>query len=199
MAVDDRLRQPGRARASRAPTAGGRTARGSNGELAAGPARARPTAMRAVERAGVEVRQRARCARATASRRAARATTSRRSKSLAAVAVAVDGEQHLRLDLREAVDHAARAEVRRAATTRSRRCDAQARKRDDRLGDVRQVGGDAVARADAERAQAGRDRGRPGARSSPQRQLAERPQLATRGRIATRRRRACRGRRARRS
>ena len=48
--------------------------------------------------------------------RAAIASSVSRAVELApVVAVAVDRQQHLRLDLREAVDHAARAEVRRAA------------------------------------------------------------------------------------
>ena len=66
-----------------------------------------------------------------------------------AVAVAGDGEQDRRLELREAVDHAARAELGRAAGPD--RAQARGRgERDDRLGDVRQVGDDAVARPDAE-------------------------------------------------
>ena len=72
------------------------------------------------------------------------------------VAVAVHGEQHLRLDLREAVDHRAGAEVGRAA-----RPDGADRRggqeRGHRLRDVRHVGGDPVAALDAERAQAGGD------------------------------------------
>ena len=75
---------------------------------------------------------------------AARLHPSRRSKSLPAVAVAVDREQHLRLDLREAIDHAARRRIGRA-----RRPDgADRRARQERrhgLGDVRHVRGDAVA------------------------------------------------------
>src|SRR5207253_2597404 len=62
---------------------------------------------------------------------------------LAPVAVAVDREQHLRLDLREAVDDAADAELGRAA--RPDRADARAAEEGrDRLGDVREVRGDAV-------------------------------------------------------
>ena len=68
---------------------------------------------------------------------------------LAAVAVAVDREEDLGLDLGEAVDHAGRAEVRRAA--RPHRADRGGREEgDDRLGDVRQVGDDAVAALDPE-------------------------------------------------
>ncbi len=71
---------------------------------------------------------------------------------LAPVAVAVDGEQDLRLDLRETVDDGADAEVRRAA--RPRRADARAREEDlDRLGDVGQVADDPVAGLDAQLAQ----------------------------------------------
>ena len=63
---------------------------------------------------------------------------------LLAVAVAVDREQHRRLDLREAVDDRAGAELGRARRPHR----AQARggeERDDRLGDVGQVRGDAIA------------------------------------------------------
>jgi hypothetical protein len=82
------------------------------------------------------------------------------------VAVAVDGEQDLRLDLREAVDDAAGAEVRRAA--RPDRTEARRRQeRGDRLRDVRDVGRDAVAGPDAERAQPGRDPGHLRAQLSP--------------------------------
>ena len=67
---------------------------------------------------------------------------------LAVVPVAVDGEDHLGLDLAEAVEHALDAEIGRA-----RRPDgAEARRAqhgDDRLGHVRQVAGDAIARSDA--------------------------------------------------
>ena len=72
---------------------------------------------------------------------------------LAAVPVAVAGDEHLRLDLGEPVDHAARAEIRRA-----RRPDrAQARggeQADDRLGHVRQQRRHPVATTDPQRAQA---------------------------------------------
>ena len=51
--------------------------------------------------------------RSAASRRSAR-TRSSESCALAVVAVAVGAEQHLRLDLAEAVEHALDAEVRRA-------------------------------------------------------------------------------------
>ena len=71
-----------------------------------------------------------------------------------APAVAGDGEQHLRLELAEPVDHAAHAELGRA-----RRPDrAEARRGeegDERLRDVRQVRDDAVAGADAEPLQPG--------------------------------------------
>ena len=72
---------------------------------------------------------------------------------LAAVPVTVAGDEHLRLDLGEPVDHAARAEIRRA-----RRPDrAQARggeQADDRLGHVRQQRRHPVAAANPQRAQA---------------------------------------------
>ena len=74
----------------------------------------------------------------------------------AAVAVAVDREEDLRLDLREAVDDARGAEVGRAA--RPDRADrGGGREGDDRLRDVRHVGDDAVAAAHAEAAEARRD------------------------------------------
>ena len=87
---------------------------------------------------------------------------------LAAVRVAVDRDEHLRLDLREAVDHAARAELRRDAGP-DRAEAGRGEEADQRLGDVREVGHDAVAAADAEPLQLG-------ARArDPRAQLAERP------------------------
>jgi hypothetical protein len=69
---------------------------------------------------------------------------------LAAVVVAVDGDQHLGLDLAEAVEHALHAEIGRARAPH--RAQARGRQhRDDRLGHVRQLGGDAVAAPDAGR------------------------------------------------
>ena len=79
-------------------------------------------------------------------------------EDLAVVAVAVDRDEHLRLDLAEPVDHARRAEVRRAGGPDR----AEARRGeegDQRLGDVRHVRGDPVAPADAEPDQAGADPG----------------------------------------
>src|SRR3954471_1052027 len=85
---------------------------------------------------------------------------------LAAVAVAVDGEQDLRLDLGEAVDHAALAEVGRAA--RPGGADARAREEGGHcLGDVRDVGDDAVARLDTKLLQTRGDRRRAGAQLAP--------------------------------
>ncbi|MCY1356223.1 hypothetical protein D9M69_426670 [compost metagenome] len=72
---------------------------------------------------------------------------------LAGVAVAGAGDQHLRFDLAEAVDHALGAEVRRAA----RPGGAQAgggEHADHRLPGIRHAGGDPVAGADADGAQA---------------------------------------------
>ncbi len=67
----------------------------------------------------------------------------------AAVAVAVDGEQHLRLELGEAVDDGPDPEVRGAR--RPDRADARAgEKRGDGLLDVREVGDDPIAGADPE-------------------------------------------------
>ena len=71
-----------------------------------------------------------------------------------AVAIAVDREQHLRLDLGEAVDDAPGAELgRRARPDRSEA--ARGQERDQRLRDVRHVGDDAIAALDAETAQPG--------------------------------------------
>ena len=87
-----------------------------------------------------------------------------------AIAVAVDCQQHLGLDLREAVHDRARAEIRRAARP-DRAEPGGGEERRDGLGDVRHVGGDAVAAADAAGAQARLDAGR------------QRPQLAPRHRV----------------
>jgi hypothetical protein len=66
-----------------------------------------------------------------------------------APAVAVDCEEDARLELAEAVEHASGAELRRAG--RPDRAEAGGgQERDQRLGDVRQVGDDPVAGADAE-------------------------------------------------
>ena len=78
---------------------------------------------------------------------------------LAAVAVAVDGDEHLGLDLGEAVDQAARRRSRASSTTRSRPMLAQARKATTASGMFGRYGDDPVAATDAEPAQAGR-RGR---------------------------------------
>ncbi len=94
---------------------------------------------------------------------------------LAVVAVAVDAEQDLRLDLREAIDHAGSAEVRRAA--RPHGADRRGRQEgDQRLGDVRQIGDHAVAALDAQLAERG---GRTGhlLAELPPAQLAERAKL----------------------
>ena len=77
---------------------------------------------------------------------------------LAVVAVAVHGQQHLGLDLGEAVDHRLGAEVRRAG--RPHRPDRRAgQERGDGLGDVGQVRRHPVARLDAHGLQAGGDPG----------------------------------------
>ena len=73
---------------------------------------------------------------------------------LVAVAVAGDRQQHLGLDDAEAVDHAARPELRRAGGPH--RAEARGgQEGHQRLGDVRHVGDDAIAGADAEPAQPG--------------------------------------------
>jgi hypothetical protein len=76
---------------------------------------------------------------------------------LAAEAVAVDRDQDLRLDLREAVDDALRAEVGRTGGP-DRAGAGDSEHRHDRLGDVRNVGGDAIPALDAELAQGGGQR-----------------------------------------
>src|SRR5581483_2909081 len=77
---------------------------------------------------------------------------------LVAPAVAADGEQQLRLELAEAVDDAAHAELRRAG--RPDRADAGGgQEGDERLGNVREVRDDAVAGLDADPEEA---RARPG-------------------------------------
>ena len=77
---------------------------------------------------------------------------------LSAVAIAVDGEHHLRLDLLEPVHDRAGPHVGRAA--RPDRAETRHReKRHDGLRDVRHVGSDAVARPHAELAQGCGDRG----------------------------------------
>ncbi len=84
----------------------------------------------------------------------------------AVVAVPVDREQHLRLDLGEAVHHAPRPEVGRA--TRPDGSQACAREEGgEGLRDVRHVGDDAVAALDPEAAQAGRDPCRRAAELAP--------------------------------
>ncbi len=68
---------------------------------------------------------------------------------LLAVAVAGDRQQQLRLELAEAIDHAARPELGRAGGP-DRAEAGRGEEGDQRLGDVRQVGDDPVARADPE-------------------------------------------------
>ena len=105
------------------------------------------------------------CSRRGIARRSA-ATVSRAVEVLAAVAIAVDAEQHLGLDLGEAVDDAARR--RSPASSRPDGADGGGgEESDDGLGDVRHVGDDTVALPDAERAQPAAT-ARPGSRSSPQ-------------------------------
>ena len=78
-------------------------------------------------------------------------------EGLAAVAIAVDAEEHLRGQLGEAVERAALAEIRRAA--RPGRADGGGRQhRGHGLGDVRHPGDHPVAGHHAERAQLGRER-----------------------------------------
>jgi hypothetical protein len=91
-----------------------------------------------------------------------------------AVAVAVDGKEHLGLDLREAVDDRARAELGRGA--RPHRADrGGGQEGGDRLGDVRHVGGHPVAGTDAHAPQPAGDAGGLLAQLAPRplRQLAQ--------------------------
>ena len=94
---------------------------------------------------------------------------------LPAIAVPIHCEEHLRFDLAEAVDYAGRTHVgRRAGPDR-----AQARARehgDDGLGDVRQVGGYAITRPDAETRERRGQRPDLCAEGAP-RQLEPRPRL----------------------
>ena len=92
-----------------------------------------------------------------------------------AVAVAVDREHDLGLDLREAVDHAARAELGRGAGP-DRADRGGGEEGDERPGDVGHVGHDAVAALNAERAHAACG-GRDGVAQLAPRQLALRAQL----------------------
>ena len=117
MAVDDRLRQPGRARAVEHPE---RVVERHllEGELSLLPAGARGRPSGSLAEAGerrlrVEVAEQHRV-RDRRQRGEQLLHDGEPVEVLASVAVAVHGQEHLRLDLREAVDHAAGAEVRRA-------------------------------------------------------------------------------------
>ena len=85
---------------------------------------------------------------------------------LAPIAIAVDPQQHLGLDLSKAIDHAAGAELRsgRGPDGADRGTGQQRRHR---LGDVRQIGSHPIAPADAQASQAGGDRRRPCAQLFP--------------------------------
>ena len=85
--------------------------------------------------------------------------------TFAAVEIAVGGNQDAWLDLTEPIEHALHAEVRRAR--RPDRADrGRAERRDDRLGQVRHVSGDPVARADSASGGAPSQIARPAAYSS---------------------------------
>ena len=195
MAVHDRLRQPRRARAVEHPermirrhAARTRAARPRRWRRSSSQPSASPSP--AERRIRVEVAEHDRVLDRR-QRREQLLTTAEPVEVLAAVAVAVDGEQHLRLDLGEAVDHAPGAEVRRAA--RPDRADRRAgEERGDRLGNVRQVRDHAVARPDAERAQAAARAAPPPPRSSPR--VSSRRAAAARTHAESRRHRRRRGR-----
>ena len=198
VAVDDRLREPGRAGAVEHPERvvegdvreGERLVLALGQEVVPGVASGAPRAA-----APVEVGQDDRPLEAAASRPAA-PDDIEPVVVAPAVAVAVDGEQDARLDLREAVDDAAHAEVGRAA--RPDRAEARARvEGDGGLEDVGDVRDDAVARADPRAGERGGEAARQRRELAPRR-LAERPQL---GRVTDgdASRAPGRGRRARRS
>ena len=185
VAVDDRLRQAGGARRVEDPervVEGER--RRTRARESAGPEEARPPSRC---RRG----SRSRTVRSSPGISAAIASTIVGAVEVApAVAVAVDREQDLRLDLREAVDHAAGAELRRRrGPDRAQRGGGE--EGGDRLEDVRQVGGDAVALADAERAPGRRGSAAVCAASSPQ---VHSPSSRELGGVADRRPRRGRGR-----
>ena len=167
--VDDRPSAGRSCPRSRAPTAGGRTAAARTRAPSAGAA--------SLPVAAVEVRQHEGPLRASAAPAASCRDRLAAVEVPAAVAVAVDGEQHLRLDLGEAVDDAARRRSRASSSTRWRRCDAQREESRDRLGDVRQIGGDAVAAPDACLAQTAPAIGAGTRAQLAPRPLAQRPQL----------------------
>ena len=154
VAVDDRLRERRSCPTRRARRAGGRTARARTRAAPRRPG-ARPT----TQRRGA--RRRRRPHRGRGRRTPGSAGPSRIGghllaavDELVAPAVAGDGEQQLRLELAEPVEHAADAELRRAG--RPDRAEARGREEgDERLRDVRQVRDDPVAGADSEPLQAG--------------------------------------------
>jgi hypothetical protein len=157
LALDDRLRQAGRAGRVEDPEGVGEgdTVERQVRRVPAGREELRPRDRPVERRVRVEVGQQHGRAQARHLRAQPVHDLAPVERS-AVVAVAVDREQHGRLDLREAVHHAARSEVRRAA--RPHRPDRRAREhRGDRLGDVRQVGDDAISPRDALGAQPGRD------------------------------------------
>ena len=159
LTVDDRLRQPGRARAVEHPQ---RMVEGQRGKRQLPRAEEPVLPARLLEVAELHdaLERRDRVGDPLDHRPAV--------EVLATVAVAVDREQHLRLDLREAIDHAARAELGRCRGPHGAdRCAREQRR--NRLGDVRQVRDNAVAGLHSGRPQPRGDRG--GVRA----QLAPRP------------------------
>ena len=128
---------------------------------------------------GVQVAEMHDMGAASAGRSTMAATSAARSMSLAAVAVAVDRQQHLRLDLGQPVDHRRDPELGR--TARPDGADRRRRQqRDERLGDVRGVGDDSVTALDTEGAEPGRHSGHVVAQLGP-RQLGARARLAAGG------------------
>ena len=144
VAVHDRLRQPGGARGEQDPqrmVERHLLERGTRRRHAARSSRSsqssRPAPRAAGDRRGSRYGSRSR-ARASAAPPRICCISGAAVERLAAVLVAVDAEQHLRRELREAVEHAARAEIRAAA--RPDGADAGGREhRDHGFGHVRQV------------------------------------------------------------
>ena len=158
VAVDDRLGQARSCPTSRGPTAGGRTARVRRSAVRAARRSGRPRS----SRRGRPGRPRGRdtgpgpSAGASAAPRGDRSITLATVERLAAVRVAVDGDENG--SARSARSGRSDSASRSPASTRPDRTEARAGEQgDDRLGDVRDDGRDAIATADAEAAQPGRD------------------------------------------
>ena len=197
VAVDDRLRQPGRARAVEdVERMVERDLLEAQRPRLGAAARPRSIASGNGRRARIGGRGATTVARRLGSAARMAATSSARSTVAVAVAIAVDGEEHLRLDLAEAIDHAAHAELGRAARPdRAQR--GRGQQRDERLRHVRQVRGHPVAAAHAEALEPGagardlRRAARPAVERQPLPSLRARDDHDVRSDRGPRRRRAC--------